>query len=213
MPIQYSPVGPQSARHQWELRGEASVYALSLLPDGSGLVCDYWGDFPGYSVRATEVDYHTVRFRTRQDQEPVDYSLDGMRVTSLADLSICVDGQEFQTRWAYKSFRISQATGNDRRPTLVIEFEDSTLNLIFELIYELYEEFDVVCRSIRVSNFSDQWVTLSSVMSASWNINSEKKVSVGFLHGDWGDEFHESVIEMDHGQFSLGSRAGLTGHA
>ena len=99
----------------------------------------------------------------------------------------------------------------DKAQTLSIVLKDERLDVYVELLYSLIEELDLITRSVRITNKSDNTYVLQNIQS----------MALDFLYGDFnitsfqgshGNERLKEVQEVKHGELSFVSRKGSSSH-
>ncbi len=99
--------------------------------------------------------------------------------------------------------------------TLEIYGADKTLGLEVMLRYSIFEDVDVVARSVSVKNVSEEPVFLTRLMSASLDMDMEpvlENYRLLTLHGSWARERHMEFREIGRGKVSVGSTRGESSH-
>ena len=96
------------------------------------------------------------------------------------------------------------------KETLVLRFENSTSPLTAEVIYEVYPEFDIIGRSMRLTNKGEEAV-IENLKSGSVSIPPQERYRVRYLSGKWVGESHINEQYLTNGTFTMQSRTGNTG--
>lgn len=95
--------------------------------------------------------------------------------------------------------------------TLELCCEDSHTGLQAVLTYTVFEDVDVVTRSVKVINGGKEALHLTKVFSACLDMDN-KDFDVISLHGSWARERHIQEREVGHGKFSVESARGKSSH-
>ncbi len=95
--------------------------------------------------------------------------------------------------------------------TLEIVAEDAVLHLEVTLYYSVFADVDVITRSVRIQNKSDEPIFLTKVMSASLDMEAED-YSMLTLHGSWARERQIDLRAIGYGRQSVGSTRGESSH-
>lgn len=95
--------------------------------------------------------------------------------------------------------------------TLEIDGTDNVLGLKVTLRYSIFEDVDVVARSVSVKNMSEESFFLTRLMSASIDMDQED-YRLLTLHGSWARERHMESREIGCGKTSVGSTRGESSH-
>lgn len=95
--------------------------------------------------------------------------------------------------------------------TLEIVMQDALAGVEAVLLYSVFEDTDVITRSVRVRNISDKNVTLTKVLSACLDIVNDN-YEVITLHGAWGRERSIQRQKLGYGRCGVFSERGVSGH-
>ena len=103
--------------------------------------------------------------------------------------------------------------GDSRAQTIEITLEDKYTGLNVILIYTVFEEYNVIARSVKFVNTSDKPLKLKSAYSSCFAINSGEEYDVIYFPGTWGRErqFTRSTIKPGM-NIDLGSLRGISSH-
>lgn len=95
--------------------------------------------------------------------------------------------------------------------TLEITLEDKYTGLRAILVYSVFEEYDVITRSIRYENNGSETILLKICMSATVDFfGTDKKVLN--LYGDWAQERNIEWREVGHSITEIDSKRGMSSH-
>lgn len=95
--------------------------------------------------------------------------------------------------------------------TLELCCEDYHTGLQAVLTYTVFEDVDVITRSVKVVNGGNEALHLTKVFSACLDMDN-KDFDVISLHGSWARERHIQEREVGHGKFSVESARGKSSH-
>ncbi|MCM1026970.1 MAG: alpha-galactosidase [Roseburia sp.] len=95
--------------------------------------------------------------------------------------------------------------------TLEIDGEDRILGMEITLRYSIFEDVDVIARSVSVKNASQDSFFLTRLMSASLDMDSED-YRLLTLHGSWARERRMELREIGYGKTGVGSTRGESSH-
>ena len=95
--------------------------------------------------------------------------------------------------------------------TLDILCQDPALGLKVHLLYTVFEDSDVLCRSVRVENAGAGPLFLESVLSASLELDNQD-FDVITLHGSWAREREIQRRPLAHGKQEAFSLRGISSH-
>lgn len=95
--------------------------------------------------------------------------------------------------------------------TLEIVLADHVTGLCVTLSYSVFENKDVITRSVRVKNNGAGTVRIEKLASASFD-SYDADFDVLHLHGDWAREFHIERRPVQYGVMHFDSKCGKSGH-
>lgn len=95
--------------------------------------------------------------------------------------------------------------------TLILHCEDLDVGVKIQLMYTVFEELDVITRSVKVMNVGEQPIYLEKVLSASLSIDREDLEMIT-MHGSWARERHLQRMKVGHGHQGIGSIRGASSH-
>jgi len=102
--------------------------------------------------------------------------------------------------------------GNEKECTsLEITCVDKDLNLEVVLCYTVFEELDVVTRSVRIKNCSKDRITITKALSMSIDFEGLDYDMIS-LHGSWARERHISRRKVTYGTQAVSSIRGESSH-
>ncbi|MCU1525798.1 MAG: glycoside hydrolase clan [Microbacteriaceae bacterium] len=197
---------------QWTLHTRATDYVVSLLPDGSGVVLDYWGERTDVEREAWSEPARITGWATPSDSAPLEYASNGQRHTAFSELLVDRGDSRTGASWRVDEAGIAFETGQ-RGDSLDVPFIDETGTLRLTLHATTSADHDVVRRWITLENSGESAVELPRAFSAGWNVPVGQRVRVDYLAGSWSREFQRRRVDLDWGTFSIGSRQGMTGLA
>lgn len=200
---------PEPSPERWTLRTATSTYVLTPAPARAGLVLEHWGA-PGPTRPWSAPD--RLHFATVLDAAPLEYAAVGTRHTAFSELIVQrPDGNDgVALRLAEDGVRIDR-DGHATRLRAVLTDPAGGVTVTLHVVTSTHH--DVVERWAEVSHVgSADAVLLTRVFSAGWNIPVGPGVHVHALVGEWSREFQPVEVELGAGEFSLGSRQGVTSH-
>ncbi len=95
--------------------------------------------------------------------------------------------------------------------TLIITCQDTVTGLHIKLLYTVFEDVDIITRSVQVINGGKETVYLTKVFSACLDMNN-KEFESKTLHGSWARERHIDTVRVSHMKHSVESIRGESGH-
>ncbi len=101
---------------------------------------------------------------------------------------------------------------NDQVDTLQIELMDHYIGLRAYLTYTVFEEYDVITRSIRYENMGTDAISLTSAQSMCVDMPGQD-YRILQLHGDWARECNVDIQRVSHGSVVLDSKRGMSSHS
>lgn len=104
------------------------------------------------------------------------------------------------------------ALENDVVDTLEIELYDELTELSIILYYAVFEEYDIITRSVKFQNKSDVTQKIENALSASVDFYNDCNFELIHLHGDWARERHMSRVPLGHCNHTIDSRRGASSH-
>ena len=99
----------------------------------------------------------------------------------------------------------------DSVDTLEILLKEKSQGLTVKLLYAVYEEKDIITRTVTIINVGDQAVFLDKAASMCMDFPYEKPDLIHF-HGRHCMERQRERLEVSHGVFSVGSKRGMSSH-
>lgn len=112
---------------------------------------------------------------------------------------------------ALKGLPATYAEQNDKVMTLEIELADTVKDLHVFLSYSVFEDYDVITRSVRVENRGEK-CTVNSLMSACFDMPEGSKYDMIHLDGSWARERQFGRQPLFCGNQSIDSRRGSSSH-
>lgn len=95
--------------------------------------------------------------------------------------------------------------------TLELVCTDKVLDIDVTLVYTVFEDLDVITRSVKVHNNSKQDLYLQKVLSVCCDIEG-MNYDVITLHGSWARERHIQRRNVGYGKYNTSSLRGESGH-
>ena len=95
--------------------------------------------------------------------------------------------------------------------TLILHCRDEVLQLDVDLYYTVFEENDMITRSVRISNQSKEAVYLTKAYSACMDMDDDSYEMLT-LHGSWARERQMDRRPLGYGKTSVGSIRGESSH-
>lgn len=95
--------------------------------------------------------------------------------------------------------------------TLIIDLVDEVINVVAHLIYNVYEERNVLTRHVIIENKGKEKIKLTKVMSMSFDMH-DANFNFMQLHGTHCKERHIEVSPLRHGITKIESRRGSSSH-
>lgn len=197
---------------QFRLRTRCTEYVVSLLPDGSGLATDYWGEPTAAPIVPTWEGATPPAFQHAYDALPLEYASAGQRHSAFSELLIDREESLTGAAWTAEIDAIEFLTTDDG-DLLDVPFTDETGSLRLTLHLSTRRDHDVVRRRMSLRNEGPGTVWLPRALTAAWNVLPSRSVAIHYLAGRWGQETQRRTTNLEWGVFSIGSRQGITSHA
>lgn len=187
--------------------GTAS-YAFGV--DDQGLVRHlYWGkridsaeDFELPVL--TEVSTNDPVFEITREEFPV---YGGLRYKEHCLKAAFADGTR-ETVYQYLDFEIVPGEACEE---LILHLKDAYYDFFIDLHYRVYEEEDLMERSVTVSNRSSGPVQIEKLHSAQFHIPYEG-LNFSNVHGHWGAEQQRFTQKVSYGKIVIENRRGISSH-
>lgn len=96
--------------------------------------------------------------------------------------------------------------------SLKLAFSDEVYPLEITLNYELSDENDIITRWTTLKNKGGDTIKFEKIMSAQFNLPTNKPYTFKNTNGAWGGEFLETNTVLEGGSLVFESRRGTTGH-
>jgi alpha-galactosidase len=201
VPTPDNPIGGR-----WTLRGESVEYTVAVPEHGRWLELVSWGPH-GVADGPSPVCYTgPTPFFTAGDFAPVEYATDGIRPFGGADLVVATATGDRAVSW---QFRDAVAPDDGQ---LRVAFADPVTGLVARLCYRIPAGTDVVERWVELSNPGDSALRLDRAGSAGFCVPTPHGARISYQWGQWAQEFQLAQVDLDHGQFGVGSSQGVPGH-
>ncbi len=101
--------------------------------------------------------------------------------------------------------------GEEECETLTVTLADDILGLLVHLQYTVFEQLDVVTRSVCLENQGKEAIYLTKVLSACLDMDNEE-YSFLTLHGSWARERHIQYRKIGRGTQGVSSQRGESSH-
>lgn len=224
------PVSFDEKKKIFRLDTGKSTYLMGLSPEGF-LGHIYYGDrlvldADNYLLRMEEPPYTpSVNKREKSaflDFFPMEYPTGGigdyrescLNIRNAAGNMGCelhYAGHEiFKGKKGLAGLPASFAT-EDEAETLEITMKDEILNLEVVLSYTAFPEENVITRSVKVQNRSQENLRIEKILSACLDMDNEN-FSMLSLHGTWARERHIQTGELHYGKQVISSARGESSH-
>ena len=99
----------------------------------------------------------------------------------------------------------------DEVETLIIHCADRFLNLKVDLYYSVFYDNDVITRSVKVSNASEDPIFIKKIYSACLDMDNKEFEAIS-LHGSWARERHMESTPVTHKKIVVESIRGESSH-
>lgn len=99
----------------------------------------------------------------------------------------------------------------DTAETLIITLKDRVYDIFVHLYYGVFEEYDLICRSIRIENKTDKKITVEKALSLNLDLPFGSYDLVSF-RGKWAQERIFQRTPIMYGKNQVFSTRGASGH-
>ncbi len=185
-----------------EMKHSSYVFTGGDVP-----VSVYWGE----KLHGEELGYLVKK----REHSSFDQDLDRNKEEygfwdSYSVLESCLKVNYPETRKLDMRFQGYSVQEEEGKEILTLCFRNDTSPLEAEVVYEVYPEFDIIGRSMRLKNNGNE-VVVENLKSGSVSIPPQKRCRVRYLSGKWAGESHCNDQYLEHGAFTIQSRTGNTG--
>ncbi len=190
------------------LQTKSNSYAFGI--DDQGLVRHlYWGskinsidDFE--MPKLSEVSTNDPVYEITREELPVYGSL---RYKEHCIKATFADGTR-EIVYTFTGYEIIKSESCDE---LIIKLKDSYYDLIIELHYKVYEDYDLMERNVVVKNLSDQPIEFEKIHSGQFHIPCEN-LTFRNVYGYWGAEQQKFIQKVSNGKIVIENRRGISTH-
>ena len=156
------------------------------------------------------------------DTFPAEYSGNGVGDYRESSIAVRTQAGQHAVMPTYVSYEITDQkpelpglpSAFDREhtaQTLILHCRDEVLQLDVDLYYTVFEENDMITRSVRISNQSKEAVYLTKAYSACLDMDDDAYEMLT-LHGSWARERQMDRRPLGYGKTSVGSIRGESSH-
>lgn len=110
------------------------------------------------------------------------------------------------------SFSKRNDTGEGTAKTLIITLTDEILSLDVDLYYSVFDDVDVITRSVRVHNAGNDTLFLTRCLSACLDMDAASGEKALSFYGTWAREHQIEIRDITYGGEVTGSLRGEEGH-
>ncbi len=185
-----------------EMKTSSYVFTGGDTPAGI-----YWGE----KLHGEELGYLVKKrghssFDQNLDRNREEYSF----WDSYSVLESCLKVNYPETRQLDMRFENYTIETGEAKETLTLRFKNFYSPLMAEVVYEVYPEYDMIGRFMRLINDGDT-VVIENLKSGSVSIPPLTRYRVRYLSGKWAGESHCNDQYLENGAFTIQSRTGNTG--
>lgn len=185
-----------------EMKNSSYVFTGGNVPTGVYWGEKLYGEELGYLVKKREhSSFDPDLARNREEYGFWD---------SYSVLESCLKIQYPTNRKLDMIFQDHKIEISSDKETLTLYFKNSYTDLRAEVVYEVYPEFDIIQRSMRLANEGEP-VVIENLKSGSVSLPKMEKCRVRYLSGKWAAESHIEEQQLTTGGFTIQSRTGNTG--
>jgi len=215
----------------FKLDGKNTSYIIAIVDEEQFLGHVYFGkkiidENVNYLLRTEEPPFVPSKNNRDRvsfyDSFPTEYSTHGIGDFREACLAVKDINGNTACRLQYSSHKIYEGKeklkdmpstfGNEKECTsLEITCIDKNLNLEVVLVYTVFENLDVVTRSVRIKNCSIDSINITKVLSTCVDFEGIDYDMIS-LHGSWARERHISRRKVSYGKQAVTSVRGESSH-
>ena len=190
------------------LNTKSTSYAFGI--DDQGLVRHlYWGKkLPSAEEfempQLTEVSTNDPVYEITREEFPV---YGGLRYKEHCLKATFADGTR-ELVYQYCGYDVEQG---DACEELILHLRDAHYDLLLDLHYKLYPDYDLMERSVVVKNQMEEPLQIEKIHSAQFHIPYEN-LNFSNVHGHWGAEQQRFVQKVSYGKVVIENRRGISSH-
>lgn len=190
------------------LNTKSTSYAFGI--DDQGLARHlYWGkridsveDFEMPVL--TEVSTNDPVFEITKEEFPV---YGNLRYKEHCLKAVFADGTR-EVVYRYEGYEVKRTEDDEE---LVITLKDNHYDFVMDLHYKVYEDYDLMERSVTVKNLTREPIQIEKLHSGQFHIPYEN-LNFSNVHGHWGAEHQRFVQKVSYGKIVIENRKGISGH-
>ena len=186
------------------------TYAMRL-DDHGHLYPVYWGSKIILDQDLPTIGDVMVYFNSNEGQCPEmrqEYPVQGGYFFDEPALKVTFANGTRDTLTKYDSHIIEKS---DYRTCLTITMKDINFPLAIRLVYQLYQDSDMIDKSCVIVNTGSEPFTLESVQSAAWYLPQRKQYRLTHLAGGWCKEYQVEQVMLTQAKTTLETRRGTSG--
>lgn len=215
----------------FKLDSKDTSYIISIVDEEKFLGHVYFGkkvidEDINYLMRINEPPYVPSKNNRDRvsfyDSFPFEYSTHGIGDFRESSIRVIDKNGHSEVKLEYKSHEIYKgkkelnglpATFGDENEctSLEITCEDMYLNLQVVLVYTTFENLDVITRSVKVKNLSEDKINLTKVLSTCIDFDDIDYDMIS-LHGSWARERHVQRKKIGYGKQVVSTIRGESSH-
>ncbi|MBS6502846.1 MAG: alpha-galactosidase [Clostridium sp.] len=215
----------------FKLDSKDTSYIISIVDEEKFLGHVYFGkkvidEDIDYLMRINEPPYVPSKNNRDRvsfyDSFPFEYSTHGIGDFRESSIRVIDKNGHSEVKLEYKSHEIYKgkkelnglpATFGDENEctSLEITCEDTYLNLQVVLVYTTFENLDVITRSVKVKNLSEDKINLTKVLSTCIDFDDIDYDMIS-LHGSWARERHVQRKKIGYGKQVVSTIRGESSH-
>ncbi|MBQ8029147.1 MAG: alpha-galactosidase [Clostridia bacterium] len=217
-----------NSNNVFHLQTKKTSYVFRALPSGQ-LESMYYGkkirnsqDF-GYMFDKHECGWSNSTPRSQEDTTlsldhiPLEYSAYGKGDYRLPSMQVLSHNDSFTTDFVFKSAAVTETkpelkglpSSYGASQTLTVILEDKTLGAELHLFYSVFDECNVIARSVRLINKSEYPIRIKSLLSMQIDLPMGDYTMLTF-DGAWVRERMKNEHKLTSGEFSVGAITGTS---
>lgn len=167
-----------------------------------------WSNATAYSQKDTKVSL---------DHIPLEYSSYGKGDYRLPAMILENENGNFTTDFVFKSAAVTEVkpelqglpSSYGKSSTLTVVMQDDVIGAQLHMFYTVFEECNVITRSVRLYNKSNKPITIKSLMSMQIDLPMGDYTALTF-DGAWIRERQKNEHKLTSGEFSVGAITGTS---
>lgn len=167
--------------------------------------------------RGMSVSYSQKQTAYSLDTVPLEYSTYGKGDYRLPAMQLKYEDGTFTTDFKFvKAEKVLKPSlkglpsSYGDSDTLCVTLEDKSIGAVLEMFYSVFEEANVITRSVRLTNNSDKLIRINSILSMQLDLPYGPSYTMVTFDGAWANERNKNEKQLVSGEYSVGSITGTS---